>query len=105
LDLSPDALNRVVEAITDRTLIIPLLEIDGNSKIALLELKLPSIVDNGTIVVPAELIVLGAKFGCLQLSLRHRPHGGERDNLSFLSAARAEDDFLLTGFAGGTAVR
>jgi hypothetical protein len=64
LDLSPDALNRVVEAITDRTLIIPLLEIDGNSKIALLELKLPSIVDNGTIVVPAELIVLGAKFAC-----------------------------------------
>ena len=65
MDLSPDALNRVVEAITDRTLIIPLFEIDGNSKIALLELKFPGIVDNGTIVIPAELVLLGAKFGRL----------------------------------------
>ena len=65
MDLSPDALNRVVEAITDRTVIIPLFEIDGNSNIALLELKFPGIVDNGTIVIPAELVVVGAKFGRL----------------------------------------
>ena len=73
--LGPDALNGVVEAITDRTLIIPLLEIDGNSQLAFLELNSHGIIANGTVMIAAEFVFLGAYLGSLWLGLGHCAHG------------------------------
>ena len=77
LDLSQDALIRVIEAITDGTLIIPLLEIDGNSKVALLELKFPGIVDDWAVAVQAHFVFAGAELASFYLRLCHSAHGSE----------------------------
>jgi len=104
LDLGPNARNRVVEAITDRTLIVSFLEVNGNSQVALLKLNFPSIVDKGTIRVAAKFVFLGTKFDSFYIGLRHGTHSGERYRLAFLTAAWAEEGILLVNFTDRTAV-
>jgi hypothetical protein len=60
LNFGPNARNRVIKAITDGPLVIPLLEINRNSQVALLKLNFPSIVDDGAVTVAAKFVFLGA---------------------------------------------
>jgi hypothetical protein len=105
LDLGPNARNRVVEAIADRTLVVSFLEVDGNSQVALLKLNFPSIVDNGTTRVAAKFVFLGAKFDSFYIGLYDGTHSGERYRLAFLTAAGAEERIFLVNFTERTAVR
>ena len=105
MDLGPNARNRVVEAIADRTFIVSFLEVDGNSQVSLLKLNFVSIVNNGTIRVAAKFVFLGAKFDSFYLGLRHRAHSSERYRLAFFTAARADERIFLVHFTDRTAVR
>jgi hypothetical protein len=97
-DLSPNAREGVVEAIADGTVVIWLLEVDRNSQVALLNLKFPSIVDDGTITAAAKFVFLGTKFDSFYLGLCHGAHGGERYRLAFLAAAGAGERIFLVYF-------
>ena len=103
--LIPDARNRVIKAITDGTLIVSFLEVNGNSQVALLDLNFPGIIDDGAVTVAAKFVFLGAKFDSIYLGLCHGPHGGKRHRLTFFTAARAEDGIFLTSFNDRTEVR
>jgi len=105
LDLGPNARNRLVKAITDRTFIVSFLEIDGNSQVALLKLNFVSIINNGTIRVAAKFVFLGAKFDRSYLGLRHSAHSGKRYRLAFFTAAGAEEGIFPVHFTDRTTVR
>ena len=103
--LIPDARNRVIKAITDGTLIVSFLEVNGNSQVAFFKLNFPGIIDDGAVTVAAKFVFLGAKFDSIYLGLCHRAHSGERYRLAFRTAAGAEDSIFLTSFTDRTAVR
>ena len=104
LNLGSDARDRVVEAITDGTLVISFLEIYGNPQVALLDLNFLSIIDDRAVTVAAKLVFPSAQLGGVCLGLCHRAHSGERYRLAFLTAAGAEDGIFLMSFNDRTAV-
>ena len=105
LNFGPDACNCVVEAITDRTLILAFLEINRDSQLALLDLIFPGIIDDRAVAFAAKFVFLGAKFGSLDISFCHRAHGGKGHRLTLFTAAGAEVRIFLISFTDRTAVR
>jgi len=104
-DLGPNARNRVVEAIADRTFIVSLLEVNGDSQLVFFKLNLAGIIDNGTIAVATEFIFVAGKLGCLDIGSRHGANRGERYTFTFLTAPRTEDYIFPSSFARRTTVR
>ncbi|HEU4343155.1 MAG TPA: hypothetical protein VFU31_16500 [Candidatus Binatia bacterium] len=88
----------MIEAIADGTLVIPLLEVDGNSQIVFFKLNCSRIVDNWTVTVATKLVWLSAKLSSLDRDLRHGAYGGERYRLAFLTAVGAEQGIFLIIF-------
>jgi len=105
LNLSPNARNRVIKAITDGTLIVSFLEGNGNSQVAFFKLNFPGIIDDGAVTVAAEFEFPGAQLGSLDLSFCHRAHGGKGHRLTLFTAAGAEVRIFLISFTDRTAVR
>jgi hypothetical protein len=99
LDLGSYACDRVVEAITDRTLIIGFFEINGYSQLALLDLNFSRVVDDRAIAVAAKPVFLGAQFISFHVGFSHRSHRDEIYRLAFLTAAAAEDRVFLHSFS------
>ena len=105
LNLSPNARNRVIKAITDGTLIVSFLEGNGNSQVAFFKLNFPGIIDDGAVTVAAEFEFPGAQLGSLDCRFCHCADGGERHRFTLLAAAGAENGSFMDDLPHRTEVR